>query len=631
VPSKPPPSLVPDTLDLADHGRLAINGMLGSLNPQLDYESTFLNILDVHPAYMLHWSSMVSGVMPKYVEALPMLRSMSGSEQDRDLEAGFFDSVLRNTAGDGLIYDQALPGRPWNVGVFYGKPDWNEDYANMAGNGRLLSGLIFCHQASGDPLWLERARRTAERMLELAVVEGNLAWYPNPGCGNDFSYPRRSGWTTRLPPQSANEGFEGGAMFYQLQPLRGFIRYYNATGDERFLDLARRFARLGMQEKFWAGAGDMAPLASAERGHFRLHFHASMAGVRGILDYALAANDYAAREWAHNAYLYARQVGIQRLGLFPTNTWGTEGCSIADMIGMAIALSDGGMGDYWDDVEMYVRNGLVSAQATDLDELRRVSEEGLERPPCAAWGGVYDLRFNPQNNRGCLPGQEIHERVLERTLGAFGFLIGARFLTPMMMHCCTANGSQGLYYAWEGIVRREGAGAVVNLWLNRRTPWLDVWSHLPHEGRLELRNKTLGRLEVRQPAWTQRSQVRCQVDGNPVDPDWRGNRLVLEGLRGGEQITIQAPLNTETARLTLVGIADPHSAQERYEIEFKGHTALGVKLVVPPSAKEDAWPGQGERTWYRLFRREALRSPQAPLKPAPDYVHPEKLVHWTVT
>jgi hypothetical protein len=121
------------------------------------------------------------------------------------------------------------------------------------------------------------------------------------------------------------------------------------------------------------------------------------------------------------------------------------------------------------------------------------------------------------------------------------------------------------------------------------------------------------------------------VDGNPVDPEWRGNRLVFEGLRGGEQITIQAPLNTETARLSLVGIADPHSAQERYEIEFKGHTALGVRLVVPPSAKEDAWPGQGERTWYRLFRPEALRSPQAPLKPAPAYIHPEKLVHWTVT
>jgi len=356
-----------------------------------------------------------------------------------------------------------------------------------------------------------------------------------------------------------------------------------------------------------------------------------MAAVRAALDYALAADDYAAREWAHNAYLYARQTGIQRLGLFPTGSWGTEGCSIADMIGMAIALTDGGLGDYWDDVEMYARNGLISAQATDLEELRRVSGEGKERPQDAPWGGLHDSRFNPQNNRGCLENQEVHDRVLERTVGAFGHLIGARYQTPMMMHCCTANCAQGLYYAWEGIVRREGDGAVVNMWLNRRSPWVDVCSHLPHEGRLELRNKTATRLSVRQPAWARRGQIRCQVDGREVTPEWRGNRLVFEGLRGGERITVEAPVGVESVRLTLVGIADPHHAHERYEVEFKGHTTLSARLIAPPTEQEGNGPGKGERTWYRLFRRETMRAAQAPLKPAPPYVHPERLVHWTVT
>jgi len=65
---------VPDTLELADNGALGINGILGSLNPKMDFESVFLNILDVHPAYMLYWSGMVTGVQPKYAEALPLLR-----------------------------------------------------------------------------------------------------------------------------------------------------------------------------------------------------------------------------------------------------------------------------------------------------------------------------------------------------------------------------------------------------------------------------------------------------------------------------------------------------------------------------------------------------------------------------
>lgn len=38
----------------------------------------------------------------------------------------------------------------------------------------------------------------------------------------------------------------------------------------------------------------------------------------------------------------------------------------------------------------------------------------------------------------------------------------------MMMSCRTANGTQALYYAWEGIVR--GEGAVVNLRLIIRQP-----------------------------------------------------------------------------------------------------------------------------------------------------------------
>ncbi|PYO56001.1 MAG: hypothetical protein DMD83_16690, partial [Candidatus Rokuibacteriota bacterium] len=163
------PGQVPDTLDLADHGRLAINGMLGSLDPAADYECTFLSILDVHPAYMLHWSTMVSGVMPKYVEALPLLRQMSGSGQDRDIEQGFIEAMLKNAEEDGLIYDRATEKRPWNVGVYYGKADWNEDYANMAGNGRFITGLLYWHQITGDDVWLKRARRTAERMLALAI------------------------------------------------------------------------------------------------------------------------------------------------------------------------------------------------------------------------------------------------------------------------------------------------------------------------------------------------------------------------------------------------------------------------------------------------------------------------------
>jgi hypothetical protein len=617
----PPRGQVPDTLDLADHARLAINGILGSLNQNLDYECVFLNILDVHPAYMLHWSSMVSGVMPKYIEALPLLRQMSGSEQGLDLQQGFMDAMLKNMAEDGLIYDRQDPRRPWNVGVGYGIQNWDEDYANMAGNGRAITGLLYWLQWTGDDVWRLNAKRTAERMLDLAVTDGEMAFYPNPGLGNDFSYPRKSGWTTRKPPETANEGFEGASMFYLFQPLRGFTRYFAASGDERFKEISRKFINFGLQPKFWGGASDMSPAASTERGHFKLHFHASAAALRGVLDYGIVADDQRTKEFVADAYGFARQMGIGRLGLFPTNSEVTEGCTLGDMIGLAVALSDAGLGDYWDDVEKYARNGLLCAQATDLEELQRVSEAGQERPANAPFGGAFDYRFVQQNNKGVLPGQEIHDRVLERTIGAFGHIVGARYQTPMMMHCCTANASQGLYYAWEGILRRSGTSAEINLWLNRRSPWADVWSWLPHEGRLLIQNKGMRQLTVRKPGWAHRTHIHCQVNGQYAEPRWVGGRMIFDGLQGAETLLITTPVNMDSVTCTMVNLADPQHSQEQYCCVFHGYTAVDVQRIV-------AGNDPHEHSWYRIFRREAMKSAAAPMKHAPAYVHPEKLINW---
>jgi len=523
-------------------------------------------------------------------------------------------------AEDGLIYDRAAPERPWNVGVYYGKKDWNEDYANMAGNGRLLAGLTHWSQMTGEDQWKERARQTAQRMLELAIVDGDRAYYPNPGLGNDFSYPRKSGWTTTDPPIKHNEGFEGATLFYQCQPLRGFTRYARLTGDERFVELSRKFANFALQPQFWGGEQQMSFETGAQRGHFRGHFHGMLAALRSLLDYALLADDWRLKLLIRDSYEWARQLGIHRLGLFPHSGEWVEGCTLGDMVGLSVALTDAGLGDYWDDVEMFVRNGLVSAQATDSAELKRVSAAGKHRLPSAEWGGALDTRFR-SNNRGVLPGQEIHDRVLERTVGQFGHIWGARYQIPQMMACCTANCSQALYYAWEAIVRRSGDTATINLWLNRRSPWVDVWSWLPHEGKLVVQNKGMRTIMVRKPGWAAPGKVRCLVDDQLVTPSWLGNRLVLRDLKGLEQIVLEVPVPQDTAEYTMVNLNDPSGSQERYECEFRGYTALATRRTAAGAEKE-------EGDWYRLYRRESLRAAQPPTKEMASYVHPEKLVRW---
>jgi hypothetical protein len=612
--------MVPDTLDLTHYARLAINGVLGSTDPDCDYEPYFLTFMDVHPIYMIHWSSMPSGVLPKYVEALPLLRQMSGSDHMADWEKGMLASVVANCSDDGMIYDRATANRPWNSGVGYGVQGWNEDYANMAGNGRLITGFLYYYQMTGDETWKKRAQRTAERMLELAVVKDDRAYYPNVGLGNDFSYPRKSGWVHTNEPGSAQEGSEGAMLFYHFQPLRGFARWYKTSGDERFLELSRKFINFGLDAKWWGAYNDSEPLAGGERGHFWGHWHAHSAALRGILDYGMAANDFRAKEFVRDAYEWSRQHGIHRLGVFPTSDGGTEGCTLADMVGLAVALTDAGMGDYWDDVEQYARNGLLCVQATDRDQIEHMAMAGRERPLNASWGGEGDPRFTGYH--GVLHGQETIDNVLERSIGAYGHLVGARFLYPRLMHCCTGNGPQGLYYAWEGIVRHEGSAADINLWLNRRSPWLDVWSWLPHEGKLVVRNKGMRRITVRLPGWTSRPSVTCTVNGQPAEPEWLGSRAVFAGLRGNEEICLTAPVTTEKTKYSIANLAHRSwRGPDSYDCEFRGHTAISI-------GEERVHPGGRQLTWYRLFQRESDRKDKAPMKSAAAYVHPDKLVHW---
>ena len=161
----------------------------------------------------------------------------------------------------------------------------------------------------------------------------------------------------------------------------------------------------------------------------------------------------------------------------------------------------------------------------------------------------------------------------------------------------------------------------MNLWLNRRSPWVDVWSWLPHEGKLLVQNKGMRQLTVRKPGWAHRARIRCQVDGRDVAPRWVGGRMIFDDLQGTEILVITTPVNVESVTCTMVNLADPQNSREQYRCEFRGHTAVGVQRLVAGNDPHD-------HSWYRLFRREAMKAAAAPGKPMPAYVHPENLIDW---
>ena len=408
-------------------------------------------------------------------------------------------------------------------------------------------------------------------------------------------------------------------LFYLLQPVRGFTRWYALTGDDRYLDLSRRFVNFGLQRKWWGSLSDVEPLAGAEHAHFWGHFHGTTAALLGLLDYAVLADDWRVKEFVRDGYEWARHQGLHRLGLFPSDSGLTEGCRVADMVALAAALTDAGIGDYWDDVDQYARNGLLAVMTTDAEEMERVSNAGPHRPKDSPWGGYLDHRF--EGRGGVIPGQETVDRVIERLVGTFGFLLGARHQT-FRMQCCTPNCAQALYYAWEGVVRGNGGTAEVNLWMNRRSPWVDVWSWLPHQGKLVVRNKGRRRIGVRIPGWASRRDLRCTLDGQVAEPHWLGNRVVFDGLQGGEELALAVPVTVEKSRYTLANMNHrQRGGADEYDCEFKGNTLISL-------GKPSVDPGGKEMAGYRAVRREHMRADGPPLVEMPEYVHPEKIIRW---
>jgi hypothetical protein len=612
---------VPDTLDLADRAELAINGIGGTLDVGCHHTQYFNVYYACQPPYMRHQGSADVTCDPKYGESLPMMRAMCGSDQYAGLEADFRRELMgRLDREDGLYYNVAHADRPWSgsYNPEFGALPEGADAANVGGCGRMLRALVTWREVAGDDSLNGPIRALVAGLSRIAIRRDDYAFYPVGRGGEPFSY-LRSGWADDGEPASETEGAEGSVVAYHGHQIQGLMRWFSQTGDEEALDLAGRLSRFCALPRFWGGVVDLsadasglvghvaggAPsppcIAGEEQGHWYTHFHARAVALRGILEYARMAGDQRLLEFVRQSYEFTRTMGIPRIGFvncWPGRSVAVEGCALGDLVALGARLSDAGVGDYFDDVDAVVRNHLVEGQLTDGDLLARIGEASA-----------------PVAEHHVLPGQESTEDVIARSLGNFaGASTPADIPAPWVMQCCTGNGTQGLYYAWEAIVRGEGDLAQINLLLNRASPWLDIDSHLPHEGKVVIRVKTARRLAVRIPVWVRRAELRARVGGCPREGAWVGNCLLLADLAPGDAVTLAFPVPESTASYT---VAARIPGQERvYTLRFRGSTVVEVS------------PHDDSPTTYPLYQREHLRSPAAPMRRRTRFVASRTITGW---
>ena len=579
---------VPDTLDLAERARLSVNALTCGLCPETDYMPG--------PGPSEFFCAVKNSV------ALPMMRLMSGSDLNLDREKALMESHLSFVADDGLLYCPANnPQR--KAGGNRGYPPTDEDYAHVSGSALLMLAMMSWYDRDNDAAWLSRIKKAAEGLAKVAIFKDDYAYYPDGGVVFDFSYLKRSGYKNTDEPQSEFLGAEGTVKFYQSYQIRALARWYAMSGDEQALTLAKKVKNFVLKPKLWE-EGTVSHIVGAERAHWLGHFHGHITTFRSLLGYATVTNDLRLKEFVRAGYEYTRNFGIPRIGFSPNSNMGPhqvghrgcESCQVAGLVGLAIQLCDAGLGDYWDDVDGMVRNQLVEQQFVNSDMIKAAQESNKSwQGDWSAWLGGFD---------------------------GSGHLTALNVVGPTW--CCTPNGAQALYHAWESIVRHRDGVAQVNLLLNRASPWLDLHSYLPYEGKVVIQNKTARKLAVRIPGWANRKTVQAQVNGKEACSFWVDNYLVFDGLREKDVVTIEFPLVEETVEYTVPGgkyVAEstdvPELPTTRYTCHFKGNTLVDVSPRNDPAL----YPCY-KKALYPIYLRDHYKANRAPMKKVTRYIAP---------
>ena len=592
--------LTPDTLDLQERAALAINAMTSSTDPEADYEIYWVGDFYRNPPVLIHnWNDIVQG---KFLEALPLLRMVTGSDLSLDVDQAWAEALLRSIGPDGLYY---IPteGRPWarlESGVWWWNPVRRADgsmtttmdesvtqLGHLWPTGRFMAAMTIFYLRDKNPLWKEAIEAMIGGLTEQLIDKGDYGYYPlgsfEPGT----------------PIVRDAEMPVGGGASFVAWIIQGLAQYFRVSGygpartlagklvnylrhHGQFFDTEGRF----IERTKGLGAGELQNIVGG-------HFHSHTICLLAMLDYAMAVGDQELMEFVKKGYDFGRSYGSPLVGFFPESVNLTypasESCEVAEMIALALKLTEAGVGDFWDDADRWVRNQFVENQMIRTEWVDR-----LHRPS-------YPLP---------VASNETADRVVERCVGGFSghpsandLIIGEYAIT----HCCTGNAARTIYYVWERILDWDNGQLRVNLLLNRASPWADIHSYIPYEGRVDVRIKEACReVVIRVPQWIKSGsdEVTCEVNGEPRRLTWDGRYVGAGEATPGDTVAVKFPISERTVgrrdRIDLRQSGTERIGGELYTLVIKGNT---VVFIDPPGVNCPLYQRDHYRNDYVGWRK----------------------------
>ena len=590
-------AVVPDTLDLAERASLSVNILTEALDPKYDYEIYWIIDLLAKEPIMYHTPDYI--VETKFFQSLPLVRNASGSRQNLDIEEFLMKKYLHMQGEDGLFY-YPIKGKPWALPsepVVWAGLDYlpsGEYWAPLMMQGRILGGLCAYAGKYPDGPWKDAANRLVEGLKRVTIFEDDIAYL--------FLNCTEPGKEV-IKPEKRPVGFRAAINGWLSQ---GLVQTYRYMGNTDALSLALKLMTYVMRDSGYFGLDgrfneEFPGMTGKEKftgDSIVIHFHAHTTQIVAALDVVLATGDEELLESALKAYEYAVSQGSRTLGFFPellTYRGGNYGegpcsseiCEVADMIASAVKLSLLGI-DRWDDVDKWTRNQFAECQLTDTNWLTDGHMELIDRDMAA-------LPFAGSET----PKYGTTERVLERAIGSFsGWPAANDFVQGKgwsVMHCCTGNATRVVYYVWENIINYDNGILKVNLLMNRASKWADIDSHIPFNGRVDIKVKKDIRLMLRLPGWVDAQKASCIVNDRIINSTMDGRYLKAEKLKKGDRVTLEFPIPEKTEDI----IVEKH----KYRVTLRGND---VVYIDPPGKNKPIYQKdhyrKGRTLWKKIIR-----------------------------
>jgi hypothetical protein len=259
----------------------------------------------------------------------------------------------------------------------------------------------------------------------------------------------------------------------------------------------------------------------------------------------------------------------------------TEACQIADMIQVAVMLSRSGLSNHWEDVDRLVRNSLAVMQIAQED-IDRFKSRPVSRAGDPNNTEVFKyLTIKGQAiplNKPLPPAYFQSDDSTDRCRGAWFVTVESR---SGSIGCCNGNMCRGLYLAWDSIVEAQGRQLKVNLLMNRASPWADIDSYVPREGKVVIRIKAgFDDLLVRIPEWTNWNEVFTTINNAQGRHRWSDHPrgyISVGRVQAGDKITVGFPMKqwVITTELPVPERISPTKKKE-CKVTLKGNTVLEI-------------------------------------------------------